>query len=71
MASWVGQLGSRRMPQDVAGLTSGRRMTFLVLFHAVGEPAPEESYLREHAQLVRDDWREAVRIVEFRHSLRR
>jgi hypothetical protein len=71
MASWVGQLGTRRVPDAAATLSAGRRATFLVLFHSVGEPAPEEGYLREHAQLVHDDWREAVRIVEFRHSARR
>lgn len=71
MASWVGQLGTRRVPESVLALTADRRATFLVLVHSVGEPAPEEGYLREHAEVVRDDWREAVRIVEFRHSARR
>jgi hypothetical protein len=71
MASWVGQLGTRRVPESVRTLTAGRRVTFLVVAHAVGEPAPEQAYLERHARLVRDDWREAVRIVEFRHSERR
>jgi hypothetical protein len=71
MASWVGQLGTRRVPESVVALTASRRATFLVVAHSVGEPDPERAYLEEHARLVRDDWLESVRIVEFRHSERR
>lgn len=65
VASWVGQLGQRRVPESVASLTSGRRRVFLVLVHTVGEPAPEEAYLRERATPVRDERRQTARIIEF------
>jgi hypothetical protein len=65
IAAWVGQLGRRRVPESVETLLAGRAKAFLVLIHTVGEPAPEEGYLREHAQTVRDEWLETARIVEF------
>jgi hypothetical protein len=65
IAAWVGQLGRRRVPESIETLVAGRSKAFLVLVHTVGEPAPEEGYLREHAETVRDEWLETARIVEF------
>jgi hypothetical protein len=65
MAPWVGQLGSRQVPQDVSALIAGRRRVFLVKIHDVGQPAPEESYLRSHAVVIRDTRRGGFQTTEF------
>jgi 4-amino-4-deoxy-L-arabinose transferase-like glycosyltransferase len=49
VAAWVGQLEQRRVPDDVAALVAGRRRVALVRIHAVGAPAPELDWLRQHA----------------------
>jgi hypothetical protein len=49
IASWVGQLRNRRMPESLHTLASGRRRIFFVRIHDVGEPAPEEDWLRANA----------------------
>jgi len=46
--SWVGQLKQRRVPDDIESLLAGGRIV-LVNIHAVGEPAPEEDWLRGYA----------------------
>jgi uncharacterized membrane protein len=51
-ASWVGQLGRRRVPEDLRALAAGRRRIILVRIHDVGEPAPEESWLKQNGRLV-------------------
>lgn len=51
-ASWVGQLGRRRVPEDLKAVAAGRRRIILVRIHEVGEPAPEESWLKQNARLV-------------------
>jgi hypothetical protein len=66
VASWVGQLGKRRVPADVEALTEGRAKVIVVRIHAVGEPAPEESWLRDNARLVDESRREAARLSVFR-----
>lgn len=65
MASWVEQLGQRRVPGDVEALTEGREKVVLVRIHEVGAPAPEESWLRDHARLVGESRREAARLSVF------
>ncbi|MFL5495214.1 MAG: glycosyltransferase family 39 protein [Gemmatimonadales bacterium] len=52
VAAWVGQLGQRRVPDDVRELVAGRRRVVLVRIHDVGAPAPEQDWLRTHARLV-------------------
>jgi hypothetical protein len=52
MAAWVGQLGSRRVPEDLEALLAGRDRVALVRIHDVGEPAPEEGWLRANARLI-------------------
>lgn len=65
VASWVGQLGQRRVPEDLEALTSGRRRIFLLKISAVGAPAPQEEYLREHATLVTEFKLLSSRTIEF------
>jgi hypothetical protein len=66
VASWVGQLGQRRVPADAEALTEGRARVILVKIHEVGEPAPEEAWLRAHARLVDESQRQAARVSVFR-----
>jgi len=49
VASWVGQLRQRRVPEDVRRLATDRRQVILVKVHDVAEPAPEETWLNDHA----------------------
>jgi hypothetical protein len=65
IGAWIGQLGGRRMPESCDALLAGRAKAFLVIVHTVGEPAPEEVYLRASARVVRDDRRQSARIIEF------
>jgi hypothetical protein len=65
VASWVGQLGRRHVPTDAEALTEGRAKVIVVRIHEVGEPAPEESWLRVHAKLVDESRREAARLSAF------
>ena len=55
LAAWVGQLGRRRVPDDVAALVEDRRRVFLVKIHDVGEPAPQEDWLREHGRVALEE----------------
>ena len=65
VASWVGQLGQRHVPEDVWELTRGATGVVLVKIHDVGEPAPEEDWLREHAVVVKQTRQKNGRIVTF------
>jgi hypothetical protein len=65
MAAWVGQLGQRRVPDDVAALVSGRNRVAFIRIHDVGEPAPEEAWLRAHATVRREERREGADVVYF------
>jgi hypothetical protein len=49
LASWVEQLGTRRVPESLHMLTAGRSHIVFVRVHDVGAPAPEEDWLRTHA----------------------
>jgi hypothetical protein len=51
VATWVGQLGTRRAPQDLEAMLAGHRRVALVKVHHLGEPAPEEDWLRHNATL--------------------
>ena len=51
-ASWVGQLGRRRVPADLEALAAGRKRIILVTTFLVGDPAPEQSWLEENSRLV-------------------
>jgi len=51
IASWVVQLGRRRIPGDADVLLAARRRVALVKTHPMGESCPAETWLREHAAL--------------------
>jgi len=65
IASWVGQLETHRVPESLLSLADGRQRILFVKFHEVGEPAPEESWLRQHANVVKE-LRMRATLVEFR-----
>jgi mannosyltransferase len=65
MAAWVGQLGNRRVPQDLGTLLQRRDRIALIRIHEVGEPAPEEEWLRAHATVLREERRDAAVVVYF------
>jgi len=66
LASWVGQLGRRRVPEAMHELVSGRTRIVFVKVHEVGEPAPEERWLRGNAVVFDDMDVGSGKIVEFR-----
>jgi 4-amino-4-deoxy-L-arabinose transferase-like glycosyltransferase len=66
LASWVGQLGTRRVPQSIHTLATGRRRVLFVKVHDVGEPAPEEQWLRANALVFKETRVRSARIVDFR-----
>jgi hypothetical protein len=63
--SWVGQLHVRAMPDDIVQATAGVHEVILVKIHQVGEPAPEEVWLRAHAYRVRTTKDENTEIEVF------
>ncbi len=65
VAAWVGQLGRRRVPEDLNALLEGRARVALIRIHDVGEPAPEEAWLRSHADLVREERRAGAAVLYF------
>ncbi len=65
LASWVGQLKTRRVPDSIHALTSGCARILLVKVHEVGEPAPEEDWLRAHAELIQQRRLEMTKLMEF------
>src|SRR5262249_12615215 len=58
-------LGVRRVPDSLRTLARGRRKIFLVRVHDVGQPAPEEDWLRRHARLVGEDRLQVASILTF------
>jgi hypothetical protein len=65
VASWVGQLRQRRVPDSVEVLTAGYAKIMFVNIHAVGEPAPEEEWLRTHAIVLTEATVLRARLVSF------
>jgi 4-amino-4-deoxy-L-arabinose transferase-like glycosyltransferase len=66
LASWVGQLGTRRVPESLQMLTAGRTRILFVRVHDVGEPAPEGDWLRANAVVSNEAHLGIGTIVDFR-----
>ena len=64
--SWVGQLGLRRVPDSLQIIIAGRTHISLVKLHEVGEPAPEEAWLRANAIVFEEKQFEMAKAVDFR-----
>jgi hypothetical protein len=56
------------VPEAVNTLAAGRKRIFFVKIHEVGEPAPEEDWLRANAVVFRETRMKAAGIIEFRPS---
>jgi uncharacterized membrane protein len=57
LGSWVGQLRSRRVPELLPALVSGRsRVLFVKLVkpHEIGQPIPEEDWLRSNGVVLQE-----------------
>ena len=66
LASWVGQLGTRQVPESLHALTvNGLRILF-VRVHELGQPAPEEDWLRANAVVFQERRLGSARIIDFR-----
>jgi hypothetical protein len=66
LASWVGQLGNRRTPESLQKLAAGRTRIWFLKLHEVGEPAPEETWLRANAVVVEEKQFEMAKAIDFR-----
>lgn len=66
IASWVGQLGTRTVPASLAELIAGHTEVCLIKLHDVGQPAPEEDWLRKHGQILKEKHIGKASIVRFR-----
>ena len=66
LASWVGQLGTRGVPQSIRKLATGHERVLFVTVHEVGEPAPEEQWLRGNALVFKETLVGSGRVVDFR-----
>ena len=66
LASWVGQLRTRRVPESIRKLAAGRTRILFVRMHEVGEPAPEEDWLRGNAVVSHETRLGSARIIDFR-----
>jgi len=65
IASWVGQLGSRQVPSSLAQLAANRKRIVFARLHDVGEPAPEEAWLRANARVESEKKLSAALVVSF------
>jgi uncharacterized membrane protein len=65
IGAWVGQLGTRRVPESLTTLAGGANRIFFVKIHNVGESAPEEEWLRTHATILRDKRFQQAEVVDF------
>lgn len=63
--SWVGQLRQRRLPSDLERLVEGRQRVALLKIVDIGEPAPEEDWLRRHARLAGEDSLRGAQVLYF------
>jgi hypothetical protein len=66
LASWVGQLGTRRVPESLQTLAAGRTRIILVKVHWVREPAPEADWLRANAVVAKETRFTTGTVVDFR-----
>lgn len=66
IGSWVGQLGTRRVPESLLAMIAGKTQISLVELHQVGQPAPEEDWLRAHGEVSQEQSIGVAKIIRFR-----
>jgi hypothetical protein len=69
IASWVGQLKNRQVPESLEQLGGGRVRILFVKIHDVGEPAPEEDWLRANAVVFQEMHLGVGTVVDFRPKI--
>ena len=69
MGVWVEQLGQHRVPESIENLVAGRARVFFILAHPLGEPLPEEQWLRERSIVSNDRWRQRIKVVELQPKI--
>jgi hypothetical protein len=65
IGSWVGQLGTRRVPDSLPALIGGHTQVWFVKLHEVGQPAPEEDWLRSNGEVLTEKRMGAAKIILF------
>jgi hypothetical protein len=65
-AAWVGQLGGRRVPEDLERLAVGREVVVFVRVHDQRVPAPEQDWLERNAQLDAEHQIGEIQVQHFR-----
>ena len=65
VASWVGRLGGRSIPESIEALARGRECIHLVRIHEVGEPALVEDWLRAHGRVLHEGAYESASVAHF------
>jgi Dolichyl-phosphate-mannose-protein mannosyltransferase len=68
VASWVARLRPEFDPGQLDRVARGRRRIVLVKIHTVGEPAPQEAWLREHARLATEPRIRGAQVLFFEPS---
>ena len=66
IASWVQPLGNRRVPESLQSLIAGRARVRYVKVHLLGEPLPEEEWLRAHATISGQSHSGQIFVTDFR-----
>ncbi len=66
LASWVEQLGSRRVPESLQHLAEDSSRIILVKVHDVGAPAPEEAWLRANGSVVYQGLMQGITMTNFK-----
>lgn len=66
IASWVIQLGRRRVPEDLERWLAGRRGVAYLGIHNLDLPSPAEAWLRENTRMLRErHWPGAADVYNF------
>jgi hypothetical protein len=65
LASWIQQLGNRRVPDSLQALTQGRSGILLLKLHAVEASAPEEDWLRANAVTIDLSRTKTLELIQF------
>lgn len=65
LASWIEQLGNRRVPDSLHSLARGRTSVVFVKVHEAGSPDPEVDWLRANTTVSRQTRVGLVNIIDF------
>jgi dolichyl-phosphate-mannose-protein mannosyltransferase len=68
IASWIEQLGNRRVPQSITSLAQGHARIVYVKVHEAGSDAPEADWLRAQAVVFKQTPIGLCKIIDFRPS---